>query len=114
MARNTKIIWPERSECCPICIKRDEISSGSFAREWEGTLAKLKFRMIECFAVGQNTNNLELEVRQNLKLKDFVVATAPEDTEELLKRLEINNKIDEYNEIYDYKQLYGRYSNKSN
>ncbi len=79
----------------------DEISSGSFAREWEGTLAKLKFKAIKFFAMRQKINKLEQQVRQNLKLKDFAVETAPEDIEELLKRPEIKNEIDEYREFYE-------------
>lgn len=73
----------------------DEISSGKFAKEWDGKLAKLKFKLIKYFAMKQKINKIEQEVRKNLKLKEFDVYSAPEDIEDLLKKPEITNDLKE-------------------
>jgi ketol-acid reductoisomerase len=80
----------------------DEISSGRFAKEWAGPLAKLRFKIIRFFATRQKINKIEQQVRKNLKLKEVDLATAPDDIEELLKRPELKNEIDEYREFYEY------------
>ena len=67
----------------------DEISSGSFAKEWAGKLAKLKFKVIKFFAMRQSINKLEQEVRKNLKMKEFDVYAEPEGVEALLKKPDV-------------------------
>lgn len=80
----------------------DEISSGSFAKEWETPMAKLKFKLIKFFAIRQKINKIENSVRKNLRLKDFDVFSAPEDIEELLKKPELKNEIEEARDLFEY------------
>jgi ketol-acid reductoisomerase len=80
----------------------DEISSGSFAKEWETPMAKLKFKLIKFFAIRQKINKIENSVRKNLRLKDFDVVSAPEDIEELLKKPELKNEIEEARDLFEY------------
>lgn len=80
----------------------DEISSGKFTREWEGSLAKLKFKIIKFFAMKQKINKIEKQVRDNLNLKDFDVYSAPEDIEELLKKPEIKNELQDIMDSFEY------------
>ncbi len=48
-----------------------EIQDGEFTKEWEKKITKLKFKMIKYFATKQKINNLEKQVRKNLKLKHY-------------------------------------------
>ncbi|MBD3350443.1 MAG: ketol-acid reductoisomerase [Candidatus Lokiarchaeota archaeon] len=80
----------------------DDIESGAFAKEWEGSFAKLKYKVIKFFAMRQKINKIEKEVRNNLGLKEIDVYKAPEQIEELLKKPEIKNEIDEYKDLYEY------------
>lgn len=80
----------------------DEIASGKFAREWSSPFAKIKLKLIKFFATKQKINKIENKVRDNLGLKNFDTGNAPEDIEELLKRPDIKNEIDEIKELYEY------------
>jgi ketol-acid reductoisomerase len=80
----------------------DEISSGEFAREWASPPARLKFRLIKFFATRQRINKIEGEVRKSLRLKKFDTDTAPEYIEELLKKPEFKNQIDEIKDLFEY------------
>jgi ketol-acid reductoisomerase len=80
----------------------DEISSGDFAREWASPLARLKFKLIKFFATRQKINKIEKDVRNSLRLKEFDTKAAPEKVEELLKKPELQNEIDEIKELFEY------------
>jgi ketol-acid reductoisomerase len=80
----------------------DEISSGDFAREWASPLARLKFKLIKFFATRQKINKIEKDVRKRLRLKEFDTKAAPEKVEELLKKPELQNEIDEVKELFEY------------
>lgn len=80
----------------------DEIDSGEFAKEWEGKFSKIKFKVIKFFAMRQKINKLENEVRESLGLKNFDVYSAPEEIEELLKKPELQNEIDEMKDFYEF------------
>ncbi|MFX1273836.1 MAG: ketol-acid reductoisomerase [Promethearchaeota archaeon] len=80
----------------------DEIASGTFAREWAGKFAKLKFKVIKFFAMKQKINKIEKTVRKNLKLEEFDVYTAPENIEELLKKPEIKNELTDIKATFDF------------
>jgi ketol-acid reductoisomerase len=80
----------------------DEINSGKFAKEWNSHFAKLKFRLIKFFAMKQKINKIENQVRKNLNLREFEPDTAPEEIEELLKRPDLKNEIDEIEDLFEY------------
>jgi ketol-acid reductoisomerase len=80
----------------------DEIASGKFAKEWSGKVSKLKFKIIKYFAMRQEINKIEQEVRKNLKLKDFDVYSAPENIEELLKKPEVKNELKNIMDSFEF------------
>ena len=80
----------------------DEIASGKFAKEWSGKVSKLKFKIIKYFAMKQEINKIEQEVRKNLKLKDFDVYSAPENIEELLKKPEVKNELKNIMDSFEF------------
>ena len=80
----------------------DEIASGKFAKEWSGKVSKLKFKIIKYFAMKQEINKIEQEVRKNLKLKDFDVYSAPENTEELLKKPDVKTELKSIMDSFEF------------
>ncbi len=83
----------------------DEINSGSFAKEWDNPVSKIKFKLIKYFAMRQKINKIENEVRKNLKLNNFITDNAEIDEKEidkLLKNPMIKNEIDIIKDLYDY------------
>ena len=80
----------------------DEISSGKFAKEWAGPMAKTKFKLIKFFAMKQKINKIENQVRRNLKKREYDIDTAPGEVEELLKQPDLKNEIDEIEDLFEY------------
>ena len=80
-----------------------ELENGDFAREWEGKLAKLKFRFIKFFATKQRIAKLEKKVRATLNLKDIdIYEEMPPSIEELEEKEKLLAELKEFQEFYEY------------
>ncbi len=80
-----------------------ELENGDFAREWEGKLAKLKFRFIKFFATKQRIAKLEKKVRATLNLKDIdIYEEMPPSIEELEDKEKLLAELKEFQEFYEY------------
>ncbi|MBA7507069.1 hypothetical protein ES706_05785 [subsurface metagenome] len=80
-----------------------ELENGDFAREWEGKLAKLKFKFIKFFATKQRIAKLEKKVRATLNLKDFdIYEEMPPSIEELEEIEKLLAELKEFQEFYEY------------
>ncbi|MFX0091300.1 MAG: hypothetical protein ACFFBD_06005, partial [Candidatus Hodarchaeota archaeon] len=79
----------------------EEIESGKFTREWEGKLAKIKFRLIRSFATKTRINSLEQEVRRNLKMKEVAIFDEDHPSEEdLQKYQQIKEELEEFETFF--------------
>jgi ketol-acid reductoisomerase len=79
----------------------DEIDSGDFAREWEKPASRLKFRLLKFFATKQKIQKVERQVRKNLGLPEFDMKSADADIEELLKKPDIQNELDNIRDAFE-------------
>ena len=79
----------------------EEIDSGEFAREWRKPFSRLKFKLLKFFATKQKIQRIEKEVRANLGLPEFDLTRAAEDVEELLKKPELQNELDNIKDAFE-------------
>ena len=78
------------------------IQDGSFAKEWENPLTKLKFKVIKFFATKQKINKLEQKVRKSLGLKIFNIYDEEPPTEEEMKKLKhISEELEQFEAYYE-------------
>jgi ketol-acid reductoisomerase len=79
-----------------------DIQNGSFAREWEKSLTKIKFKVLKFFATKQKINKLEREVRKNLKLKEFdIYQEDPPSMDEMEQLKTITGELDLFKQYYE-------------
>ena len=79
-----------------------DIQDGSFTKEWEKKITKLKFKAIKFFATKQKVNKLEQQVRKNLGLKRFNIYEEEPPTEEELKKMEdISEELKKFEIFYE-------------
>jgi len=79
-----------------------DIQDGSFTKEWEKKITKMKFKAIKFFATKQKVNKLEQEVRKNLGLKLYNVYEEEPPTEEELKKMEdISEELKKFEIFYE-------------
>jgi ketol-acid reductoisomerase len=80
-----------------------ELENGDFAKEWEGKLAKLKFKFIKFFATKQKIAKFEKQVRKNLDLKKIdIYKEEPPSIENLKEKEKLLEELKEFQEFYDY------------
>jgi len=80
-----------------------ELENGDFVREWEGKLAKLKFKFIKFFATKQKIAKWEKQVRKNLGLKEIdIYSEEPPSLEELKEKDDLLKELKEFEEFYEY------------
>ncbi|MHA1340091.1 MAG: ketol-acid reductoisomerase [Promethearchaeota archaeon] len=79
----------------------EEIASGKFAKEWQGKLAKIRFKLMKYFALKQKINKIEEEVRRNLRMKNIDLENF-DDIEEILENKEFQDQIKEIEDWFDY------------
>jgi len=81
-----------------------EIESGSFAKEWQNPLNRLKFRAIRFFAMRQRINKLELQVRNSLGLQDSSVEGLDQEDNinDLLGTPELQAEIDAFKDAFEF------------
>jgi ketol-acid reductoisomerase len=78
-----------------------EIENGTFAKEWEKPLTKLKFRFLKFFATKTRIKRVEKKVRKNLNLPTFDFSQEvqlPDHDEKDLEK--IKKELDEFKEFY--------------
>jgi hypothetical protein len=79
-----------------------DIQNGSFAREWEKSLTKIKFKVLKFFATKQKINKLEREVRKNLKLNEFdIYQEDPPSMDEMEQLKTITGELDLFKQYYE-------------
>ena len=79
-----------------------KIQDGSFSKEWEKSLTKLKFKAIKFFATKQKINRLEKKVRRILGLKIFnIYDEEPPTEEEMAKMKEISEELKQFEQFYE-------------
>jgi len=80
----------------------EDIQNGTFTKEWEKPLTKLKFKAIKFLATKQKINKLEQKVRKSLGLKLYDIYNEEIPTEEELKKLkEISDELDLFEKYYE-------------
>jgi ketol-acid reductoisomerase len=78
------------------------IQDGSFTKEWEKNLTKLKFKAIKFFATKQKINKLEQKVRKKLRLKIFNIYDEDPPTEEEMRKLkDISEELLQFEQYYE-------------
>lgn len=79
-----------------------DIQSGSFTKEWEKPLTKIKFKVIKFFATKQRINKIEQKVRKNLALKLYDIYNGVAPTEEERNKLkEISEELKLFEQYYE-------------
>ena len=79
-----------------------EIDSGTFAREWQSPISRLKFKVIRFFAMRQWINAVEAQVRKSLGLKDVDVYETPADIEDILKDPDIQAELEGFEDMFEF------------
>jgi len=80
-----------------------ELENGDFAREWEGKLAKLKFKFIKFFATKQRITKLEKETRKKLGLREIdIYEEKPPSIEDLKDKENLLKELKEFQNFYEY------------
>jgi len=79
-----------------------EIESGDFAREWNSTLARLKFKVIRFFALRQSINQVERQVRAALGLKDHETPAPDPEAVALLERPDIQEELESFEDAFEF------------
>jgi ketol-acid reductoisomerase len=78
------------------------IQNGSFTKEWENKLTKLKFKAIKFFVTKQKINKVEQKVRKKLGLKIFNIYDEEPPTEEEIKNLkEVSEELEQFETFYE-------------
>jgi ketol-acid reductoisomerase len=79
-----------------------DIESGTFAKEWEAKLSKLKFKFIKFFATRLPFAKIEEQVRKNLRVPEYdLFSEIPNPTEEDIKRVkEIEQELKSFDDFY--------------
>jgi ketol-acid reductoisomerase len=79
-----------------------EIQEGEFAKEWEKSTTRLKFKVIKYFATRQKINKLEKQVRKNLNLKVYdIYEENPPTKEEMETFKEIADELRLFEQYYE-------------
>ena len=79
-----------------------EIQNGSFAKEWERDITKIKFKIIKFFAKRRKINRIEKKVRKNLGMKIYgQFDEEPFTREDMEKLKEIRDELKEFNLFYE-------------
>lgn len=80
-----------------------ELENGDFVREWEGKLAKLKFKFIKFLATKQRITKLEKETRKKLGLKEIdIYEEKPPSIEDLKDKENLLKELKEFQNFYEY------------
>lgn len=79
-----------------------EIDSGSFAREWQGKLAQLKFKAIKFFAMRQPINAQETKVRRSLGLGEIDLYDTFPDINNILNDPQIAEELKQFEKSMEY------------
>lgn len=80
-----------------------ELENGDFVKEWEGRLAKLKFKFIKFFATKQKISKWEQQARKNLGLKEIdIYAEEPPSIEDLEEKEKLLEELKDFQEFYEY------------
>ena len=80
----------------------EDIQNGSFTKEWENPLTKIKFKAIKFFATKQKINKLERKVRKSLALKIYDIYNEVAPTEEEMSKLkEISEELKLFEQYYE-------------
>ncbi len=80
----------------------DEIDSGSFAREWSGGFARLKFKVIRYFAMRQSINEVERQVREALAMKPNEGYQNPKGLDDILRNPTIQEHLKTFEETFEF------------
>ncbi len=79
-----------------------DIQNGSFTKEWEKPLTKIKFKAIKFFATKQKINKIENKVRKSLNLKLYDISKEEIPTEEEMSKLkEISEELKLFEQYYE-------------
>jgi ketol-acid reductoisomerase len=81
-----------------------EIESGSFAKEWQKPINRLKFKAIRYFAMRQKINKLELKVRKSLGLKEISVEGLEQEgkIKDILGIPELQAELESFRDTFDF------------
>jgi len=81
-----------------------EIESGSFAKEWQNPLNRLKFKAIRFFAMRQFINKLETQVRKSLGLREIPIEAFDQEDKisEVLENPELQAEIDSFRDAFEF------------
>jgi len=79
-----------------------EIENGSFAREWNNPLTRLKFKAIRFFAMNQKINQIENTVRRRLGLDIANVYTPAADIQTILKNKSIITELEAFEDSFEF------------
>ncbi|MHA1670858.1 MAG: ketol-acid reductoisomerase [Promethearchaeota archaeon] len=80
----------------------EDIQNGSFTKEWEKPITKIKFKAMKFFATKQKINKIEQKVRKNLDLKIYDIYKEITPTEEEMSKLkEISEELDLFKQYYE-------------
>jgi len=82
----------------------EEIDSGSFAREWQRPISRLKFKAIRFFAMRQFINRVENKVRQKLGLETYtdLNESLQENAAELLQDPALREELEAFRDSFEY------------
>ena len=78
----------------------EEIDSGSFVKEWNNPLAKIKFSAIRFFAMRQWINTLEMSVRKALNMSSRDIYMEPMDIENIRSDPRLNEELNKFEQYY--------------
>jgi ketol-acid reductoisomerase len=81
-----------------------EIESGSFAKEWQNPINRLKFRAIRYFAMRQWIHKIEGQVRKSLGLDEVSPETMDDENAlgEILENPEIQAELKDFKDTFEY------------
>jgi ketol-acid reductoisomerase len=79
-----------------------DIDSGDFAREWGGTLAKVKFRMLKFFAFRQRINEIEEEVRTVLGLDKIAIASDQPSIDQKGETVLSREELEQFQQTFEF------------
>ena len=79
-----------------------DIDSGAFAREWQGSFARIKFKVIKFFALRQRINRVEQRVRKNLGLEDWSIDDVDTEAAKVLADPKVREQLAEFERAFEY------------
>jgi ketol-acid reductoisomerase len=79
-----------------------EIESGDFAQEWSNPIARLRFKVIQYFAMRQSINKVESLVRKTLGLKPILSDPPDLGFDEILKDPAIQAELETFKDTFEF------------